>query len=142
MPAPPFDWNNFLTFAEKLVSTIKQEAAFRIATSRAYYAAYWKARRLLEGEGLVFPSKKSHEFCWSSFSAVYTEEGMQIGKLGFALRDRRVHADYFDVPPLGERSANSDVLDAADLIEALDHLTEPEKQTAVQRARQILPNFL
>jgi len=137
----PFDWNRYMVYAQAIVPMRTEEAAYRIATSRAYYAAYWKARQLLEKNGAVFPQKRSHEFCWKSFSAVYSEDGEQIGRLGFDLRARRVHADYEDIPPLSQKGAISDVQDAADLVDALSNLTDLEKQTAVQRASQILPEF-
>ena len=140
MPDSPFDWNNYLRFAQVLVSTGNSETADRTATSRSYYAAYWKARQLLEEQGIIFPYKKSHEFCWESFSAIFID-GEQVGKLGFAFRDRRVHADYQDIPLLEKKSADSDVQDAAYIIGALSNLTETEKQTAVRRANQIFPNY-
>lgn len=141
MSTPPFDWNRYLTYAQTLLSAGTSETTCRIATSRAYYAAYWKARQLLEKNGAVFPQKRSHEFCWRSFSAVYNKDGEQIGRLGSALKVRRVHADYEDTPPLSQKGAISDVQDAADLIDALSNLTEADKQTAVRRANQISPEF-
>lgn len=136
-----FDWYDYLTFSQKLVSTIKQEAAFRIATSRAYYAAYWKARQILVNNGVDFPSKKSHDFCWKSFTPVRNANGDSIRHLGFALRDRRVHADYQDNPQIEEKGATSDVQDAADLIEDLNNLTDTQKHSIVQHARSILPDY-
>ncbi len=44
---PPFDWREYLAVAHFLVNTpgnFSQEAAFRCATSRAYYAAFCYAR--------------------------------------------------------------------------------------------------
>ena len=141
MPSSPFDWDKFLAYAQALVSSGTAEATCRIATSRAYYAAYWKGRQLLERNGVSFPGSRSHEFCWECFSGVYSRDGDQIEKLGFALRARRVHADYEDAPPLEQKSADSDVRDAADLIDALKALTAEQVRTVVKRADQILPGF-
>lgn len=142
MLIPPFDWNKYLAYARLLISTGSEETTCRIATSRAYYAAYWKARQLLEQNGATFPQKRSHEFCWRSFSAVYNDSQDQIGKLGDALKTRRVHADYKDTPPLNIRSATSDVEDAADLVDSLTNLSEQDQQKAAQRANQIFSEFI
>lgn len=141
MLTPPFDWNKYLDYAQLLISNSSSETICRIATSRAYYAAYWKARQLLEQNGATFPQKRSHEFCWRSFSAVYNDSQDQIGKLGDALKTRRVHADYKDSPPLTIRSATSDVADAADLVISLTNLSQQDQRKAAQRANQILPEF-
>ena len=43
----PFDWNEYYDLAKQLAKE-SGEAQRRSAISRAYYAAYWKARELLE----------------------------------------------------------------------------------------------
>lgn len=141
MPTPPFDWNSFLVYAQTIVPLNVGEAAYRIATSRAYYATYWKARQLLEAEGITFPRMKTHDFCWNSFSAVYTKGSDQICKLGTELKVRRVHADYEDAPAFSQKAADSDVQDAAELIAALGSLTDQQKSVAVARANQILSSY-
>ena len=142
MPSPPFDWNNYLAYARLLVAAGTSETTCRIATSRAYYAAYWKARQILETNGVTFPAKRSHDFCWRSFGRLAAAGGGTIREMGFALRDRRVHADYLDSPPLGKKSADSDVQDADDLVEALNNLSEADKQAAVQRANRMFLDYV
>lgn len=142
MPSQPFDWQEFLTLAQNLVAIIKTEASYRVATSRSYYAAYWRARHLLEEGGANFPQKRSHEFCWKSFGNIQNSDGEKIREMGFALRDRRVEADYFDTPAMTERNAQNDVANAADLIHDLNNMTDAEKQNAIQYANYLYPSYL
>jgi hypothetical protein len=52
-----FDWNQYLTIAAELAKR-GDECSSRVAVSRAYYAAYWKARKYVEDDGY----RKSHRF--------------------------------------------------------------------------------
>ena len=47
-----FDWTEYLTLAQELVQR-EEEACLRSAISRAYYAAFGKARERLEQEAIT-----------------------------------------------------------------------------------------
>lgn len=91
----PFDWKQYLSFADEL-SKRSEEAALRSAVSRAYYAAFCTARNHLRRKGEQIPdSEQTHKIVWESFqqrgktyAAVYQN--------GIRLRSRRRQADYED----------------------------------------------
>jgi uncharacterized protein (UPF0332 family) len=90
----PFDWDEYRRIAEELRQRpIEDEAAQRTAISRIYYAVYWKARILLEEEGIHVPRSDSHGFVWKQFSGRGRTFGSVANKAK-SLRDRREMADY------------------------------------------------
>ncbi len=88
-----FDWDKFRDLAEELGQR-DDEAAQRTAISRMYYAIYWKARLILEGDGFVFRhSDSSHKQVWDE----YKKRGRTHRGAGFSgerLRNNRTQADY------------------------------------------------
>jgi len=61
-----FDWKEYLKLAQSLQghsgSSFSQEAAFRCAVSRAYYAAFCYARKYAQdNESYVRPTKNEHK---------------------------------------------------------------------------------
>ena len=91
-----FDWTEFLTLATEL-SQRSDEAALRSAVSRAYYAAFGKARAFLIAEGVTFVSDAGdHALVWETFRGSDNDSRYYIGVDGFSLRNQRNKADYND----------------------------------------------
>ena len=117
------------------------EAASRTPTSRAYYAAFWRTCNLLEAKGITLPLRSQHDFCWRTFGNVRSAEGDKLRELGFALRARRIHADYHDYP-LTIANAQNDVLDAEELIAALNAIFTLEWAAIALHAQDILNDYV
>ncbi len=101
----PFDWNEYYELAKQLAKE-SGEAQRRSAISRAYYAAYWKARELLElSEGPIPRSENVHQYVWDAFYGDPCSAGDSIGKVGNFLRRKRADADY----EAGKRISDGDV---------------------------------
>jgi uncharacterized protein (UPF0332 family) len=86
----PFDPREFLRLAEELAKRGHDEAALRSAISRAYYAAYWVARRFLFGAGIRV---QGHIEIWNAFRQL-DEAAWKTGENGSLLRRSRNSADY------------------------------------------------
>lgn len=96
-----FDWREYLTLAEELAGRAKiapaEEARLRSAVSRAYYAAFCKARnRLRDQERVEIPPFDVHKYVWGQFKRSGNSGRKQIGTLGDRLKKDRVRADYDD----------------------------------------------
>lgn len=94
-----FDWTEYLRLAEELAGLSQtpsaQEAKFRSAVSRAYYAAYCHARNRL---GFPMPPhvQSEHTYVWNEYRRSADIVRKQIGKDGALLRRHRNKADYDD----------------------------------------------
>ena len=89
-----FDWAEFLALARALAQR-REEAALRSAISRAYYAAFGKARAFLEAEGMSFAADAGdHALVWETFRGSSNDVRYYIGEDGFGLRNSRNRADY------------------------------------------------
>ena len=89
-----FNWSEFLVLAQELAQR-REEAALRSAVSRAYYAAFGKARAFLEAEGVSFAADAGdHAQVWETFRASSNDVRYYIGEDGFVLRNNRNRADY------------------------------------------------
>src|SRR5665213_2905948 len=89
----PSDWNEYYDLAKQLALE-PGEAQRRSAISRAYYAAYWKARELLEYSGPIPRGESSHQYVWDRFYSDLCSAGNTIGDVGNFLRRKRTDADY------------------------------------------------
>ena len=103
-----FDWSQYLTLAQDIYSqppaAACAEATFRCATSRAYYAAYWKGRKYVEDEKGIerHEDERTHKFVIDAFfdladsedSGLCNRKYEDIGNLLRRLKDFRVCADY------------------------------------------------
>jgi len=107
-----FDWTEFLHLAKELAGRGKtapaQEAKLRSAISRAYYAAYCKARNQLGPIPIHVQNK--HTYVWNYFQNSRDPTLKEIGKDGRRLRLDRNRADY------DNSIANLSSLTLADLI--------------------------
>jgi len=136
-----FDWQLYMQFAETISAAIKSETGYRNAVSRSYYAAYWRARRLLESRSARIPRMSSHEFVYKSYMGVLNSDAESLGELLKTLRDGRSWADYDDIPEVTKNHAETAVQDAKDVISALNALSNTEIAKAVQVANTIYADF-
>lgn len=97
-----FDWSGYLSLAKELIET-EDEAYYRAAISRAYYASYKIANELVDSAYGMASSGQgtghgSHEACWNSFTTISQfkkDKNMSIIMTkGFRLKKMRIKADY------------------------------------------------
>ncbi len=120
-----FDWSEYLTLARQLAGETSAvptgESRQRGAISRAYFAAYCRARNYLrDREGLAIPQRDPHVFVRREFSH---RSVPGYGPLGADLQ--RLHldrnkADYDDVVPELVRMVEANLLRSARVLAALD----------------------
>ncbi|GAB4470153.1 MAG: hypothetical protein OHK0029_42900 [Armatimonadaceae bacterium] len=119
---------DLLDVAEHLLE-LENEAAYRSAISRAYYAAFWEARAFApENERFT----NNHKFVWDCLKEDYTTDGQSIGDIGTKMRHKRNRADYDEYffflrgkgYPVTRKDAETVIQDARDLIEALATLED------------------
>lgn len=95
-----FDWLEYLNLAQQLAGQAtkpsSQEAKLRSAVSRAYYAAFCKARNHLRGEGHSIPRFKPHRYVIDQFLDSPDRVSKRIGAHLDRLRKDRNKADYDD----------------------------------------------
>lgn len=100
---PPFFWRRLLRIATEIVGDpTAEQAHFRSAVNRAYYAAFGEARALAERNGFVpRRGRGSHQQVWdflaNSFPAHHGHQraaARRIANDGIALKAMRVAADY------------------------------------------------
>jgi uncharacterized protein (UPF0332 family) len=100
-----FDWSEYLGLAQELagqtVSPASQEAKLRAAISRAYYAAFCKARNhLRDHEGHAIPrGGGAHKYVRDQFKNNPDRLRSQIGHNLDRLRRHRNMVDYDDTVP-------------------------------------------
>ncbi len=117
-----FDWADYLTLAQELVTRRDDEAALRSAVSRAYYAAFCQARNLLSRDGVNTDDMRSHVALWTRYR-VHSDPSYQlIGRQGDYIRRHRSEADYRDEFQELAPAAQETVLIAARLLESLRNL--------------------
>jgi uncharacterized protein (UPF0332 family) len=116
------DETGFLDLADSL-STGCFESEWRSAVSRAYYAAFHKARRLLQQNGFAVPrGDQAHAYLWMRLSNSGHPSVNNIGQKLNDLRSARNWADYdFDVP-VDSQTAIDHVRTALDIIQLLHDL--------------------
>ncbi len=121
MRVQEFDWADYLSFAQAL-DPLAGEATIRAAVSRAYYAAYGKACLRLRRNRVPLPPRDKHTFVWTEYEGMTNQDGDDIGDVGFALKDRRVRADYYGAPPMRKSDMEIALRDAATLLRDIDDL--------------------
>jgi uncharacterized protein (UPF0332 family) len=94
-----FDWLEYLQLDRELAGEITaasgEEAKNRSAVSRAYYAAFNKAREVLEvKDGLTVPKQNTHQYVISQFQNNSSPCRQKIGNRLRVLRSYRNQADY------------------------------------------------
>ena len=95
-----FDSSRFLDIANKLLGdrSYRDEAGWRTAIGRAYYAAFLAAKKRLEERGCNFVDvEKLHQ---DVIQKLMSRKSDTANKLN-TLRERRVNADYYMDAPIG-----------------------------------------
>lgn len=99
-----FDWSEYLDLAKELASvatTANKEAKLRSAISRAYYAAFIRARNhLRDREGQPIPrTSDAHSYVSHLFESSPDVVRQSLGGKLVRLRRFRRQADYVDAFP-------------------------------------------
>ncbi|MHB1426125.1 MAG: hypothetical protein ACYC3I_23425 [Gemmataceae bacterium] len=116
------DETGFLELADEL-STGSREADWRTAISRAYYAAFHKARTLLRKGGFRVPNaEQAHAYLWLRLSNAGCSDVTSAGKNLHELRRMRNWADYDFGRSLAQVAAIDHVGIALDIIQLLHQL--------------------
>lgn len=104
-----FNWSEYLNLAQELAQATTDEAKLRAAISRAYYAAFIKARNFLqEREGLTIPTENTHKYVINQFKNSSDPVRIKIGRRLLRLRGFRNQADYDNIfPKLAEKTQES-----------------------------------
>lgn len=126
------DETGFLELADEL-STGSRPADWRTAISRAYYAAFHKARTLLRQVGFRVPdAERAHAYLWLRLKNSGHPDVNRAGDDLNQLRSMRNWADYNFGLPVGEATAIEQVGVATDILQLLHHLAkEPAILTRV-----------
>lgn len=97
-----FDWSEYLILAQELASTsitsALEEAKLRSAISRAYYAAFCKARNYLiyEDREVIPRNANVHQYVIDKFETSAQKDRQTIGFLLRHMRSIRNIIDYQD----------------------------------------------
>lgn len=96
-----FNWSDYLGLAQELVNqnslAASEEACFRSAISRAYYAAFIQGRNLLrDRENLPINLANTHQYVIQQFKNSSELIRQKVGKDLSRLRANRNLADYED----------------------------------------------
>ena len=111
-----FDWSEYLTLAQELtsasISSPIQEAHLRAAVSRAYYAAFCKARNYLHNkDGYLTPRRtNAHSDVIMKFERSGDMERRKVGTLLRSLRGIRNLVDYEEKFPGNQLGRTKGVL--------------------------------
>lgn len=116
------DETGFLELADEL-STGTRQADWRTAISRAYYAAFHKARSLLWQGGFRVPdAEQAHAYLWLRLSNSGRPDVSNAGTLLNKLRSMRNWADYDFRQPLDGAAAIHHVGVAMDIVQLFHQL--------------------
>lgn len=122
------DETGFLDVADELSMGLR-EADWRTATSRAYYAAFHKARRLLVRNGFTVPrGDQAHAYLWLRLCNCQHADVADAGLALNDLRRARNQADYDVDASVDQAECIDHVRMAADIIQLLDDLA---RETAI-----------
>ena len=115
----PFDFAGFLDLADDLV-TRTDEAAWRSAISRAYYAVLHVAFQALPlSIRATISHRATHRDVWQLYTMSSVQVCRQVGHAGIRLRDVRVDADYRVVPAVTQAQARRLVVEARETLDRL-----------------------
>jgi uncharacterized protein (UPF0332 family) len=114
------NWRDFLSLAARL-ATDTTEADWRTAVSRAYYATFHAARRLLADLNFTVPrADRAHQYLVFRLSNCGESAVEQAGRDLETLRRLRNRVDYDDVPAVTQPQAAAAVRLAEGIIQVLD----------------------
>jgi len=126
------DGRDFPNLAAKWVAG-PTEAEWRSAVSRAYYAAFHVARKLLLQCGFAVPrSERAHGYLWLRLSNSGDSDTQLAGARLGSLQGERNRADYDLDHPLPQLDAAFQVQRAREIVRALDAAgQEPNKTQSI-----------
>ena len=123
------NWRDFLVVATRLAAATT-EGEWRTAVSRAYYAAFHVARRLLADLQFNVPrADRAHQYLVFRLSNSGEAAVEQAGRDLDTLRRLRNRADYDEVPALTQPQATAAVQVAEGIIQALDAARQEPART-------------
>jgi uncharacterized protein (UPF0332 family) len=128
------NWGDFLLLATRLAPGAT-EADWRTAVSRAYYAAFHVARRLLTDLNFTVPrADRAHQYLVFRLSNCGEPVVEQAGRDLDTLRRLRNRADYDEVPALTQPQAAAAVHLAEGIIRVLDAAGQEPARTRMRDA--------
>jgi uncharacterized protein (UPF0332 family) len=128
------NWRDFLALAARLAAEAT-EADWRSAISRAYYAAFHVARRLLADLNFSVPrADRSHQYLIFRLSNCGEPVVEQAGRDLETLRRLRNRADYDEVPSVTQPHAVAAVRRAEDIIRHLDNARSDPTRSRIRDA--------
>src|SRR5262245_15254998 len=118
---------DFLVTARRMAGT-SDEADWRSAASRAYYAAFHVARDLLSGLRFRTPrADRAHEYLYRRLNNCGEPVAVRAASLLHALRTLRNLADYDVGVPFPVQDAHRSISDSGGVVQILDGLTPAER---------------
>jgi uncharacterized protein (UPF0332 family) len=128
---------DFLPLAKSLLKDMT-EAGRRSAVSRAYYAAFHVARRLMDDLGFAVPrADQAHGYLWlrlsNSSDLAVVDAGQRLG----TLRRKRNFADYDVAASLSISEATAHVVDAEEIIQIFDAANVEPTRTQITDAMKV-----
>jgi len=131
------DFRDYLSVAEGLAKGTA-EGEWRSASSRAYYAAFHVARRLLLALNFRVPqADRAHGYLWLRLSNAAVGEVKKAGSLLNDLRRERNRADYDESRTSTQILATQHVRWARDIIAALDAAAAEPVRTQITDAMKV-----
>lgn len=105
-----FDWHLFMDLAKTLAMAkagdSSDEARYRTAVGRAYYATFLIARGVAQSKGVVIsPSAAAHKEVQEYFGAKADPTSRKVSEALKTLRAKRGECDYRDTPALSANTA-------------------------------------
>jgi uncharacterized protein (UPF0332 family) len=127
-------FRRFLAVAQRLARG-SDEADWRSAISRAYYAAFHVGRDLLQQLGFNPPrSEAAHAYVWLRLSNSGDTEAVKAGRGLNDLRGERNDADYREKPKVIQTRAEDVVRLAEEVISILDKAAKEPKRSEILKA--------
>lgn len=128
------NWREFLRLAARLAADAT-EADWRTAASRAYYAAFHVARRLLADLNFTVPrADRAHQYLVFRLSNSGEAAVEQAGRDLETLRRLRNRADYDETPAVTQPQATAAVQMAEGIIQVLDAARQVPARTGIRDA--------
>lgn len=125
----------------RLVAALRDgttEAEWRSASSRAYYAAFHVARRLLLSLGFgVARADRAHAYLWQRLANAGRPDVELAGNRLNHLRGERNAADYDEGRPVGQVLAARHVQTAEQIIHTLDAAAAEPVRTQIADAMKV-----
>ncbi len=124
--------SDLLRLAEKLCQGTS-ESEWRCAVSRAYYAAFHRARDLLQALGFEVPrGELAHAFLWRRLQTCGNPSLGLAGSDLNQLRGQRNRADYDLAGDVSRRTAMTAVETATAIFRIIEALTPDDREVAVE----------